>query len=298
MKILLAEYAVATNTFEFMLEGKAMLQTLVRSFASCGHEVFYPTAGVQLDAGTGIPVKENFEESLEMLSRQCHAALVIAPDELLEDLTLIIEKNTINLGCSSECIRICADKLRCTRILEKNNLPVPETIESGEYYGDYVIKPRFGCASEEIYKSSKGLLKKNFIATRFIQGEHISVSLISGKTTLPLTINKQFIEIKDKISYRGATIPYTTKRKQEIIETAIKVVNVLGCRGYVGLDMVIGDLPYVVDVNPRPTTSIIGIARILETEIAELILKSRFGELPSHVSIKDSFSFKIDELSL
>lgn len=295
MKILLAEYAVATNALEYMLEGKAMLKTLVRSFVSCGHEVFYPTAGVQLD--TGIPVKiQSLEEALEKLSKKCDAALVVAPDKILGHLTEIIEENTSNLGCSSESVRLCADKLKCSRVLEKNNIPVPETINHGEYHGDYVIKPRFGCASEETYKSNQGILKENFIATRFIQGEHLSVSLISGITTLLLTINKQFIEIKDRISYMGATMPYSTKRKQEIVETAIKAINILRCKGYVGVDIVLGDMPYVVDVNPRLTTSIIGIDRILETEIAELILKSRFGELPLHVTIKGSFTFKKEHL--
>ena len=45
MKILLAEYAVGAGIEEFMLEGKAMLDTLVKSFVSCGHDVLYPSGG-------------------------------------------------------------------------------------------------------------------------------------------------------------------------------------------------------------------------------------------------------------
>jgi predicted ATP-grasp superfamily ATP-dependent carboligase len=295
MKILIAEYAVVEGIAEFMLEGRAMLGTLVRSFIKCGHEVLYPTSGIQLPAGTAIK-SEDFEGSIKKLSKLCDAGLVIAPDELLGDVTELVEENTANLGCPSESVRLCADKLECTRKLKQSGIPVPETIGSGEYNGEYVVKPRFGCASEGIHKSKKGILKEGFIATRFIKGEHLSVSIITGKTQLPLTVNKQLIEINDEISYKGGKVPYYCQRNVELIETAKKTLKVLGCSGYAGVDIVLGDNSCVVDVNPRPTTSLIGISRVLDVEIADLILKSRFGELPDSVGINGSFTFKKEEL--
>ncbi len=296
MKILVAEYAVGAGVEEFMLEGRAMLGALVRSFVSCGHEVFYPTAGERLGAGKAVKTAE-FEETLEKLSKKCDAGMVIAPDEILGDLTALVEENTANLGCPSESVRMCADKLECTRMLERENIPVPITIGKGEYSGDFVIKPRFGCASEGIHKSKIGTLKEGFIATEYIEGEHLSASVITGKTQLLLTVNKQLIEMNDNISYKGGIVPYYCDRNNEVIEVAKKTVKALGCRGYAGVDMVLGDKPYVVDVNPRPTTSIIGIARVLDAEIADLILKSKFGELPADVRVRGSFTFKKEELS-
>ncbi len=295
MKILVAEYAVGAEVDEFMPEGKAMLNVLVRSFSSCGHEVFYPTAGEKLRTGVAVKTRR-FEIALEKLSKECDAALVIAPDEMLGDLTDIIEENTENLGCPSGSVHLCADKLKCTRMLKRKRLPVPETLGSGEYCGDFVIKPRFGCASEGVYRSSCGTLKEGDIATRFIEGEHLSASVITGKTQLPLTVNRQLIEIGERISYRGGVVPYHCEMNDEIIDVAKMAAKVLGCRGYAGVDIVLGDKPYVVDVNPRPTTSIIGIAKVLGTEIADLILRARFGELPSHVDIKGSFTFRKEEL--
>lgn len=295
MKILIAEYAVAEDIAEFMMEGRAMLGTLVRSFIKCGHEVLYPTSGIQLPVGTAIK-SNDFEGSIEKISKLCDAGLVIAPDELLGDVTRLVEESTANLGCQSESVRLCADKLECTRKLRQSGIPVPETIGSGEYNGEYVVKPRFGCASEGIHKSKKGILKEGFIATRFIKGEHLSVSIITGKTQLPLTVNEQLIEINDEISYKGGKVPYYCQRNAELIETAKKTLKVLGCNGYAGVDIVLGDSPYVVDVNPRPTTSLIGISRVLDVEIADLILRSRFGELPDSVGVNGSFTFKTEEL--
>ncbi|MCZ7405186.1 MAG: ATP-grasp domain-containing protein, partial [Candidatus Methanoperedens sp.] len=104
-------------------------------------------------------------------------------------------------------------------------------------------------------------------------------------------------EICGNISYKGGTVPYYCGRNDEIIEVAKKTTRILGCRGYAGVDIVLGDEPYVVDVNPRPTTSIIAIARVLDIEIADLILKSSFGELPKEVSVDGSFTFQKDNLA-
>jgi len=295
MKVLLAEYAVGAGITGYMLEGKAMLGTLVQSFASCGHEVIYPTSGAVIGRGTAIRA-EKFEETVERTSKDCDAGLVIAPDEILGDLTELVEENTVNLGCPSGSVRLCADKLECTRALERGKIPVPHTIGSGAYRGDHIIKPRFGCASEGIHMSSGGALNNGFIATKFIEGEHLSASIITGRTQLPLTVNRQLIEIGHEVSYKGGEVPYHCSRNKEVIGIAKKTLKLLGCRGYAGVDIVLGDKPYVVDVNPRPTTSLIGISRVMEAEIADLILRSRFGELPSNVRVSGCFTFKKEEL--
>ncbi|MDP2840786.1 MAG: ATP-grasp domain-containing protein [Candidatus Methanoperedens sp.] len=295
MKIMVAEYAVGAGVPEFIIEGRAMLGTLLRSFVACGHEVFYPTSGMVLEAGTAVTAG-GFEDALEKISKECDAGLVIAPDKMLGDLTQLVEENTLNLGCPSHAVRLCADKLECTRVLEKENIPVPETKGSGEYGGDYVIKPRFGCASEGIHRSSAGILKEGFIATKFIKGEHLSASIITGRTQLALTVNRQLIEMNDEISYEGGIVPYYCDRNDEIIAVAKKTAKVLGCRGYAGVDIVLGDMPCVVDVNPRPTTSIIGISRVMEEEIADLMLRAGFGELPDLVKITGFFKFTKNEL--
>ncbi|MDT8357360.1 MAG: ATP-utilizing enzyme (ATP-grasp superfamily), partial [Methanomicrobiaceae archaeon] len=51
-------------------------------------------------------------------------------------------------------------------------------------------------------------------------------------------------------------------------------------------DMVVGDQIYVVDVNPRPTTSMTGIAAIMEEEIADLIIGASKGILPGCVHLR------------
>ena len=51
----------------------------------------------------------------------------------------------------------------------------------------------------------------------------------------------------------------------------------LGCQGYCGIDVVVADKVYVVDVNPRITTSLVGIAACMHEEIATLLVEASHG---------------------
>ncbi|MBW6470870.1 MAG: ATP-grasp domain-containing protein [Methanosarcinaceae archaeon] len=304
MKILLAEYAVGTGMGgTFLLEGRAMLQTIAGSFIELGHNVAYPSAGTTLVSGTPVESNEdNFATVLEREAKKCDAGLVIAPDELLFDLTSVIEDNTLNLGCTPESAALCADKVRCTEILNSAGIPAPQIIRQEHAKGGYyVVKPRYGCASEDTRICTNFTQQEGFIATEYIEGEHLSVSLICGEKSLSLTVNKQMIVIhpeneNSEIEYNGNLTPYKTTRQKELYDTAISATDALSCRGYVGVDIVLADKPYVVDVNPRPTTSLFSISKVMKQEIADLLLKNRLGGLPDSVDISGEYMFTKEDL--
>ncbi len=313
MKILIAEFAVGTDIEKSLIpEGAAMLKTLAESFVRVGHEVYYPTAGTEIGAGTALKsTSESFRQVVEREAKKCDAGLLIAPDGMLPELNRILEENTVNLGCSPGSAACCADKLLCTEILEKSGINAPKIAEKAREGKKYVIKPRFGCGAEATYLVTDFGNTDEFIASEYIEGEHLSVSLIAGKKPLPLTVNRQFIEFNEKmdgigenpekigtsgIKYNGSLTPYQTSRTDELYETAISTVKCLDCFGYVGVDIVLSELPYVVDVNPRPTASIFGISRVMREEISELLLMNRFGTLPDSVQIEGEYHFSKDML--
>ncbi|MGB2727231.1 MAG: ATP-grasp domain-containing protein [Halobacteriota archaeon] len=298
MRIMVAEYAVGGGegkSGSLLREGKEMLTTLRRSFERIGNEVVYPEA------------EDDFEAAVDKLSKESDAGIVIAPDDRLCELTELVESNTVNLGCPSECVKICADKKEATKILKDTGIPVPGIVldsEMGE--GEYVKKPRYGCASENVFiLNGKGNHEaaffyddnRDYIVTEFIKGEDISSSVVVGvSSVLPLTINKQFMRVEgERLRYEGGLVPYFVGRdaEREIMNISKKVVTMLRCKGYVGIDFVLGDdgVAYVVDINPRPTTSIVGIAKVLNYEVAELILRARFGTLPLEEEVKTEGRF-------
>jgi len=296
MKVLIAEYAVATGLpGTYQVEGRAMLSILARSFERLGHEAIYPTAGPTIGAGRGIVLggksDRDFEEFLA--GTGADAGLVIAPDELLPGFLEILEKSTTNLGCSPAAARLSADKLACTRRLQEEGVPVVEIANSNDD-GPFVLKPRFGCGSERMELVDE--LPENLgdrIATKFHEGESLSVSLIaSGDRVLPLTVNKQFVCVEADFEYQGGIVPHRSDREEEILKAAKMAALALDLSGYAGIDLVVGDLPRVVDVNPRPTTSIVGIAKVMREELADLILRARFASLPERVTVEGECIFR------
>jgi hypothetical protein len=286
MKVLLAEYTTAHDPV-LAHEGRAMLGMLQGSFERCGYEVVHPD-------------DDDFAAEIERLAPACDMGLVIAPDHLLSPFTMILEQHPHNLGCGFMTIALCANKVATQKVLAQHGIPVPGDLGPGQR----VIKPVRGCGTQGV-RLSEGEPGRDEFAERFIDGEHVSVSIIpnrvigdaclyySGNPPLVLAVNRQVIEIDPDgaFHYRGGETPVHPPREEEIISTAKKAVEVLGCQGYCGVDMVVADKCYVVDVNPRITTSLVGIAACMQEEIAELLVAASKGSGPAAVNLSGSVRF-------
>jgi tyramine---L-glutamate ligase len=286
MNVLLAEYTVAHDP-SLAHEGAAMLSVLRASFERCGYEV--------VTVGPG-----DFGDEITRLAPTCDMGLVIAPDHLLSKYTVLLEQSTHNLGCGFMTVALCANKVQTGKILRDNGIPVPG--EAGN--GKRVIKPVKGCGAQGV-RLSEGQPADGEFAQEYIGGEHYSVSLIpnrvigdaclyfSGNPPVILAVNRQEIEIAGDGSfhYRGGETPVHPDREAEIIKTAQKTAAVLGCQGYCGVDVVVSDKVYVVDVNPRITTSLVGIAACMKEEIAALLIAASKGEGPVGVHLSGRARF-------
>jgi predicted ATP-grasp superfamily ATP-dependent carboligase len=274
MKAFLAEYTLLHDPV-LAPEGRAMLGVLERSFSHCGYEVITPQKG-------------DFGEEIARLAPACDVGLVIAPDPLLMRYTHILESNTHNLGCGSMSAAICANKEKTGRILASHGIRVPGYAQTGLR----VVKPIRGCGAQGV-RLTRDPVGDGEFAQKYIEGEHCSVSVLSGrvvgeaclyfggKPPIALAVNRQDITRENgRFEYHGGETPIHPPWENVAIETAIQAVQVLGCQGYTGVDMVVSDQAYVVDVNPRITTSLIGIAAVLEEEIADLLVRASRGDVP------------------
>jgi len=280
MKVLLAEYTTAHDP-HLAPEGAAMLAVLKQSFERCGYEVILPGSG-------------DFGAEIDRIAPACDVGLVIAPDHLLSRYTKILEDHTHNLGCGFMTAALCANKVQVEKILHLHAVPVPAEAPAGRR----VIKPVKGCGALGV-RLSDGPAGKDEFSQEYIEGEHFSVSLVasrvigdaclyySGKPPLALAVNRQYIDIdaEGRFSYQGGETPVHPEREAEIIKTAMKTVEVLGCQGYCGIDMVVADRVYVVDVNPRITTSLVGIAACMNEEIADILVEASKGGGPDEVHL-------------
>ena len=298
MKVMLAEYATCTGLEGALrAEGFAMLSTLKQSFEQAGCRVFVP---------------RDFGKDFATTAKISDCGLVIAPDDRLAADTAVLESGCINLGSPPAAIRLCADKLETTELLLHNGLYAPRIVREGGA-GDgatkCVVKPRTGCGSESVFVAPAPVEREGYISTEYIEGEHLSVSFVSGSGfALPLTLNRQHIHMDGGVAYDGNDVNVEHPAGEEIVAAARRAGQMLGCRGLFGVDIVYGRVhdgadiagsdrhPYVVDVNPRPTTSVVGVARVIDRNLADLVLLARFGELPDRVGYRGRCSFTKTDL--
>ena len=163
-----------------------------------------------------------------------------------------------------------------------------------------IVKPLYGvdCQDMLIISDEKDIAKiskiypenSEILVQEFIYGENLSVSLISdGKTAIPLTLNKQYLEInKENPQYLGGELPLNHPLKDEIFSIAKKVVELIeGIKGFVGVDLIVKNFDnrdnrdnfnnshddiYFLEINSRFTTPYVGISKISKFNIGKTII--------------------------
>lgn len=267
MKLFLFEFATCGEKLvdSIAVEGLSMFKTLYSGFRKhCEVHAF-----VREDFGyLGLPTGKM--EEIENWLKDCDSFLIVAPEDefILLNLTKKAEKFAENLGSSSRAIAITSDKWKLYKRL-KGKVTLPKTSKR-ELSDRFIVKPRVSCAGEGIGFSKE--VKKGFIAQEFIQGIPLSVSLIVDDGIEVVSVNEQILE---DFRYKGAVVParIDDKTALEICEEAVNAVeSVKGLNGYVGVDLVYADQPYVIEINARLTTPAIAFERAYGLNVADMIL--------------------------
>lgn len=173
-----------------------------------------------------------------------------------------------------------------------------------------IVKPIHGvdCQNMVLLSNEEDIAKisetyeenSEILVQEFISGENLSVSLISdGKTAIPLTLNKQYLDInKENQKYLGGELPYNHPLKETAFSIAKKAVeSIEGIKGFVGVDLIVknsGDPNnsinsinsnnvnnsnghrkdfYFLEINSRFTTPYVGISKIAKFNIGRTIIK-------------------------
>ncbi|TFH22508.1 ATP-grasp domain-containing protein [Candidatus Bathyarchaeota archaeon] len=264
-----------------------------------------------LDADLIVPIFccNELEKFLISTAKVNDAIYIIAPEtgQTLRSFVEIVEKiGKSSLNCESCAIGKAADKTILFDVLQKFGVSPKTVILSldddlvkidgrikKELGYPLVVKPvdGVGCSglslvTEEIHlagalsKICAESMSKRFIALEFIRGEAASVSLLStGKKAKALSLNKQNVNlaVPDAVSsYEGGAVPFEHWLKQEAFRIAEKVTEAFSdLKGYVGVDFVFTEhKPFVVDLNPRLTTSYVGLRKVARFNVAEALVNA------------------------
>ncbi|MDI9646198.1 MAG: ATP-grasp domain-containing protein [Archaeoglobales archaeon] len=266
MKVFLYEHATCFGDVpeSIAVEGLAMYQALYRGLAKFG-EV------------RSVYAKENFLSIFERGVSECDAFIIVAPENNLTlfNLTKIAERYAFNLGSSSKAIKITSDKWRLYKKI-KRKVNIPKTSKK-PLDCKYVVKPRISCGGVDISLNSE--IKKGYIAQEFIEGKPISVSVAVGDEIIPLSINEQIIE---NFEYFGGVVPAKICELEipEILDEAIGAVEAIrGLYGYVGVDLILAEQPYVIELNARLTTPAIVFEYVYGITAGEIVWRNAFDRI-------------------
>jgi len=267
----------------------------------------------------------------EMLS-EADAAFLIAPETngVLYSLASEVVKSGVELFSPLPSgIEITTDKSRLLGIAKKLGLKVPEhrllgttssfdKIEKmvSDIGYPVVFKVLDGAGSEGMSLVSKSeeippAIEKIrsvsnrdvFLLEEFVKGVDASASLISnGETAFPLSLNFQLMRMKSPLEeskYEGGYVPLRHRLKESTFEaTKTLVESIEGLQGYAGVDLILSkDEVTILEVNPRLTTSYLGLRKVLRKNAAGMISEAVTSKiLPSKVNLEGCAYFKKVEL--
>jgi predicted ATP-grasp superfamily ATP-dependent carboligase len=222
------------------------------------------------------------------LAARADWTVVIAPefDGILYRLcTAVVRVGGRLLGPSPAAVALAGDKWRTYRALRRAGVPTPRTWKGagGAARFPLVQKPRDGAGSIDtrlIRTAADVKPQPGMLFQKFVPGTAASVAVLCGPgRRLPLVPTWQDIADDGTFAYRGGTVPLPPELGERAKRLALRAVGVLPYpRGYIGVDLVLGAEPdgrgdRVIEINPRLTTSYIGLRALAEDNLAGVMVR-------------------------
>ncbi|MGE5229172.1 MAG: ATP-grasp domain-containing protein [Deltaproteobacteria bacterium] len=277
-----------------------------------------PTPGLDADRIVDLD-HAVYPGSLLDLGRACGAALVVAPESggALERVSaLLAEAGVLLLGSPARAVAVAADKWECHRRFVRAGLPTPPTIcvtpagaeaAAARLGHPVVVKPLDGAGCDGVSqatdaRSLRAALRRpalsrapRVLVQRYVEGQAASVSLLVARgRSIALSLNGQHVRAGARFAYDGGVASLPHPRSAEARELARRAVALVpDLCGYVGVDLVLGeDGCWLIEINPRPTTSYVGLRRVIGLNMSAAVWDAcRDGVLPDEVAAPPPAAF-------
>jgi predicted ATP-grasp superfamily ATP-dependent carboligase len=296
-------------------EGSAMLRALVSDLVRIGNvcalrdvrcSISIDGAEVQ-SVSSAAEERRRFAESVQLADW----TVVIAPEcdgHLLARCQWVEQLGGRLLSPGSEFVSIAGDKHRTAELLASANIPVPRGCPISDHQSppaDFqfpaVLKPHDGAGSVDVrlvtnWSEARAAVRPGrlYRLEEFHSGWPASVSVLSGpRYRVVLPASRQLLSDDGRFQYLGGLTPLPDEFVRRAEHRAQAVAAAMPPTvGYFGIDLVFGSASdgsqdLVIEVNPRMTTSYLGLRRIAQGNLAEAMLLTACGE-PVDLSFDDS----------
>jgi predicted ATP-grasp superfamily ATP-dependent carboligase len=282
-------------------EGAAMLGGIASDLVQVADVVvpLDPRLEIEVNDGQVVhndPDKPPLPQWIEA-ARGCDAALIIAPENegtLAKVVGVLRSAGLDVIAGSGDFLRVASDKLLTARTLHAAGVAHPPFLASSdnrleselEGFDKYVMKPRDGCGTQSIrtfdsLPQARSEMTPGEILQPWIDGQPISITVVvHGATQTVLPAVEQFID-PQTCAYAGGRGPLDDDAQRRATSlAAAALAAVPGARGFVGLDLMLGEKPSqdcVIEINPRVTTSYVGLRKMINGNIAARLLGLESG---------------------
>ncbi|MHA1803848.1 MAG: ATP-grasp domain-containing protein [Promethearchaeota archaeon] len=177
--------------------------------------------------------------------------------------------------------------------------------------GPLLIKPEDGVGAESLFyytsplefeQNFKSFMEKvddtrNHVVQEFMTGRDLSCSLIGYPKEKPLilSVNSQFISLEKNepnSEYFGGETPTDNMKaiKQELSKYLPSLDETMFL-GYYGIDFILekNNRIHFIEINPRLTTSYVGVRNILNVNPAELVVQSKLLQEPPPFDVEHRY---------
>lgn len=290
-----------------LIEGRAMLTALATDFAAIPETQVSVLWDARLDAFSlhrcrAVPVhsREHHLAEFTRLANTADHTLVVAPefDAILSNTSKLARSATTQfLAASDEFIRIASNKQLTAERLAAASVPVPEAVliaaDEERLPRDFtypgVLKPLDGAGSQHTF-----LVTSRFDEPppypwprrleRYIPGIATSVAFLCGpQQRLPLPACRQHLTDDGRFGYLGGSLLWQTDLAVRATALADRALAAMPTAlGYVGVDLVLGEAAdgsqdAVIEINPRLTTSYVGLRAMTHDNLAQAMLEIAAG---------------------
>jgi predicted ATP-grasp superfamily ATP-dependent carboligase len=318
MQVFVYEYTCASGpasdapSAALQAEGWAMLSALLQDFGRISGVKILTLLAERYNQKVGGAIcrrvqAQEEEFAFRELAGTADFTLVIAPEfnEILRTrCRWVVESEGRLLGPSLDAMQLAGDKLTLSLYLRDRGIPTPESqlFSTGEQCTNHrfpvVWKPRYGAGSQATFlvhnaedlsacadRARAEGWHGEALVQPFVPGRSASITFLLGPCGgMPLLPAAQHLSDDGRFHYLGGSVPLAAGLSARAVRAAQRALETIpDLQGYIGVDLVLGRAEdgsedTVIEINPRPTTSYVGLRALAETNLAEALLRVVIGE--------------------